>query len=306
MGVSAVKRVILRWPFGARRQHGMVMLSTVWTLFLISAGPLAPQQTSNPEVPAVTPPPALEYHGKPMSLPFRCTDEDIQAAALTCSEDEPCPVYLELTSVEEAGNHIRLTGDLHSSTVTLFSVLLGSDDGGATWRELYERMRGGSLDHVEAVDADTAWVSGELVAPLPQDPFLLLTADGGKTWRRRAIFGEGAENHLGTVQQFYFSSKTDGSLVIDRGIGSDSDRYELYESRDGGESWNIRQSSQKPIPLKRPAPAAEWRLRADGPSQSFHVEHRSGERWTTSAAFSVKIGSCKPEPPAGSDAAPRP
>lgn len=87
------------------------------------------------------------------------------------------------------------------------------------------------------------------------------------------------------------------TLIIDHGAGSDTDRYELFESNDGGDTWNIRESSARPIRLKLPsaAPLPEWRARADGPSKSFHVEHRQGQKWSSVAAFAVTLGACKPE-----------
>jgi photosystem II stability/assembly factor-like uncharacterized protein len=238
----------------------------------------------------------LENTGRPMRVPFSCTDEDIQQAGLTCTEDDPCPVYLELTAVESVGTRIFLAGNLHSSAVTLASALLASDDAGHTWREPYDRVRSASLDRIQFLDAETGWAAGEVLSPLPQDPFLLLTSDGGKTWRQRAIFGEAAENHLGTIQQFFFTAKDSGSLIIDRGQGSDSDRYELYESPDAGESWNIRETSSKPLRLRRaPTTTSEWRVRVDAPTQAFQIERRQGERWGAVASFLVKLGACKPQ-----------
>jgi hypothetical protein len=230
-----------------------------------------------------------------MRLPFACTDEDIQLAGLTCTEDDPCPVYMELTAVEVVGTRIFLAGNLHSSAVTLASTLLASEDAGHTWREVHERVRSAGLDRIQFADPETGWVAGEVLSPLPQDPFLLLTSDGGKTWRQRAIFGEAAENRLGTIQQFFFTAKDNGSLIIDRGLGSESDRYELYESPDEGESWTIKETSTKPLRLKRTAtPSTEWRVRVDAPSQAFQIERRQGERWGAVASFLVKLGTCKP------------
>jgi photosystem II stability/assembly factor-like uncharacterized protein len=211
---------------------------------------------------------------------------------LSCSEDEPCPVYLELAAVESAAGRIFAAGNIHSSAVTLYSVLLASEDAGHTWREAHERIRGASLDRIQFLDAELGWTSGQALSPLPQDPFLLLTSDGGKTWRQRAIF---SESRIGSIQQFQFSAKDSGSLVIDRGPGSEGGRYELYESPDAGESWTIRQTSEQPLKLK-PSPMAPsaWRTRVDGPTQSFHLERRQGERWIPVAAFAVKLGACQP------------
>jgi photosystem II stability/assembly factor-like uncharacterized protein len=227
-----------------------------------------------------------------MLLPFRCTVDDVQWAGLSCSADEPCPVYLELAAVESAAGRIFAAGNIHALDVTLYSVLLASEDAGHTWREAYERIRGASLDRIQFLDAELGWISGQALSPLPQDPFLLVTSDGGKTWRQRVIF---TESRVGSIQQFQFSARDSGSLIIDRGPGSEGGRYELYESPNAGESWTMRETSDRPIRLK-PLPAApsEWRVRADGPTQSFHLERRQGEHWVSVASFSVKLGACQP------------
>lgn len=229
-----------------------------------------------------------------MLVPFRCTDEDMRVAGLTCSEDDPCPVYLELSTMESTGIRMFTAGNLHTGDATLFSILLGSEDNGLTWREMADRVRSAGFDHVQFADVESGWVSGTSFSPLPQDPFFLMTTDGGKAWRRRDIF---SETRFGAIQQFFFEDKKTGSLAIDRGPGSGSDRYELYESNDGGETWNIRETNVKSIRLKRAptAPNPDWRVRADGPSKSFHLERRQGQRWTSLAAFKVDVGACKPE-----------
>ena len=228
-----------------------------------------------------------------MVLPFRCTDDDIQWAGLTCTEDEPCPVYLELAAAEFVGDRVFVAGNLHSASVTLYSVLLGSADAGHTWREAHERVRGAGLDHVAFIDPATGWTSGGVLFPLPQDPFFLLTTDGGETWRQQPIFNE---TQYGTIQQFSFSNRKTGTVVIDRGPGAEGDRYAMYESPDGGATWSIREENSKPIRLKRAAgDTSDVRVRADGETKAFEIEQRRDGRWVTVASFAVKVGSCKPE-----------
>jgi photosystem II stability/assembly factor-like uncharacterized protein len=237
----------------------------------------------------------LENTGKPMLVPFRCTEDDVRWAGLACSEEDPCAVYLELAAVESAGNRIFASGNIHTGAATLYTVLLGSEDGGGAWREAHERIRGAGLDHIQFLDPETGWTSGLSLSPLPQDPFLLITRDGGKTWRQRPIF---SETRVGSIQQFFFSAKDSGSLIIDRGPGSEGGRYELYESPDGGDTWMIKEESARPLRLKRSPPASsDWRVRADAPTKSFHLERRQGDRWTSVAAFTVSLGLCKPTEP---------
>src|ERR1035438_6961969 len=95
----------------------------------------APPAAGAPPVPAA--PPVLENTGKPMVVPFRCTEEDIRSAGLTCSEQDPCPVYLELAAVESTGIRIFAAGNIHTANATLYTILLGTEDNGQTWREVH-------------------------------------------------------------------------------------------------------------------------------------------------------------------------
>ncbi len=239
--------------------------------------------------------PPLQNTGKPMQVEFRCTADDIQWAGLSCSEEEPCPIYLELSVVESVGNRIFAAGNIHSGIGTLYSILLASDDAGKNWREAHERVRGATLDQMQFIDFETGWVAGQTVYPLPRDPFFLITGNGGKTFRNRPVFSEA---RAGSVLQFWFSSRTEGSMVIDRGQSGELGRYELYESPNGGETWMLRQTNEKRIPIKRAAaPAADWRIRADKATQAYVLERRQGDGWAALAAFAVSIGPCTPPPP---------
>jgi hypothetical protein len=79
--------------------------------------------------PAPPQPAVLEYNGKPLVLPFQCTEEDVQSAGLACSEDDPCPIYLELAAIAGTGSRLIIGGNIHAAAVTLFSALLASEDG---------------------------------------------------------------------------------------------------------------------------------------------------------------------------------
>ena len=73
------------------------MLATILVGLTISLG--RAQELTPPPAPTPVLPPILENTGKPVVVPFQCSAEDIQAAGLSCSEDDPCPIYLELTAV---------------------------------------------------------------------------------------------------------------------------------------------------------------------------------------------------------------
>lgn len=265
-------------PSPDRRGAGL-LLSIVLTL--------AAQESPQPQ-PAE--PPVLKNEGKPMRVPFDCTRDDVESAGLACSADEPCPVYLEISAFESVGNRLFASGNLHSSAATLYSILLASDDAGSTWREPHERIRGAGLDHMQFVDFQNGWISGEILNPLPRDPFLLISSDGGKSWRQVAIFDE---SRSGAIQQFWFDSKTHGLLRME--TAGDSPRYALYESLSGGDTWTVRETSERPIPIKRIGSGDDsgWRIRADAASHAFRIEKRQGEGWSMIAGFAVAAGECR-------------
>jgi photosystem II stability/assembly factor-like uncharacterized protein len=253
----------------------------------------APGQAAESPAPEPNPGLLLQNTGKPMVVEYHCSDEDIQTAGLSCTVDDPCPLYLELSAVEAVGNRVFVAGNIHSPSTTLYSILLASDDSGKTWREPHERLRNAGLDRIQFVDFENGWISGAVLSPLPRDPFLLITSDAGKAWRFHPIF---QESRFGSITQFWFSSRTAGSMLIDRGDSEDSGRYELYETPNAGETWMLRAVNERPVPIKhgRDAGNTDWRIRPDGATKSYRVEHHVGERWHSIAGFSVAIGMCKP------------
>ncbi len=273
-----------------------------FTLFFVAFGFLLAQPTARK---------VLENTGKPMRLAAQCKGEDVLVLGLTCSQDDPCPLFLELSDVEQVNSRLILSGNLHTATATLESILLSSEDLGKTWTEPFERMPGIGIDNIQFIDFEAGWISGQVQQTLPRDPFLLITTDGGKTWRKATVSGE---SRVGAIEQFHFESRTAGALLLDKiQSGENGMRHELYETMTGGESWSLRQVSNKPIPWKYPKGlAAEWRIRADGPSKSYKVERRQGERWQAAASFQISAGDCKPEekpdeppPPAVDEPAPK-
>jgi hypothetical protein len=269
-----------------------------WVAISIFCSALLAQQTApptDPPVPEAPKIPVYKNEGKPLKLDFSCKEDDITAFGLTCSEDDPCDVFLELAALEPVGSKLFASGNLHTSSVTLWSVLLVSEDGGKTWTEGHERVRSTGFEQIQFLDFESGWISGQTLLSLPRDPFLLLTSDGGKTWRKKPVR---TEAHVGAVQQFVFETAKDGQLLVDRTqTGDAGGRYEFYETSSGGDSWSLRQVSPKPVPLKRPRPQnPDWRIRPDARTKSFAIERRAADnKWQPISSFLVKAGDCRPE-----------
>jgi hypothetical protein len=233
--------------------------------------------------------PALKNTGKPMQVAAECSLEDMQALALTCPADRPCPVYLELSGVESSGRGIFVTGNLHTEVTTLSSILLASGDGGQSWTEPYERMRGAGLDLIQFIDVSTGWVAGESLSAIPRDPFLLATSDGGKTWDKRPVFGE---SRTGTIDFFHFDSEKLGKLWVGQPFSGAAARFEAYESHDGGATWVLEEAGEGP-PGRGSRSAGDYRLRTDAATHSYVVDRRSPGGWETVASFLVDAGQCR-------------
>jgi len=200
-------------------------------------------------------------------------------------------VFLELSSAEAAGNRIFVTGNLHTRNATLYSVLLASEDGGANWTEPAARLRNAALEQIEFLDQQTGWIGGEMIDPLARDPFLLLTRDGGKTWRQKMLFDD---TKYGSIAQFHFNSLNTGELVLDASQGK-ATRQELYGTMTGGENWEIKQVSNIPLRIKdaRPANSSGLRLRADSASGTYRLEKGGGRNWAGVATFKIRLADCR-------------
>jgi hypothetical protein len=226
----------------------------------------------------------LENSGKPMRVLYECTAEDTQVAGLGCSEGDPCPVYLELENVDAAGNELFVTGNLHTPMATLYSILLASDDEGKTWTEPHPRLRASGLDQIEFLDKQNGWISGANLQGAPRDPFFLTTADGGKSWSQRQIFGE---TRVSTIESFYFDTPMHGTVFIDATL--DNGMHEIYQTQDGGNTWSVQPGAAK----AKPHAAFAWRVRTDAATRSYVIEKSESNRWQKVASFLVNIASCK-------------
>src|SRR3974377_1512109 len=84
----------LRWLFRAKFARRVTNSLAAVGLFLIGATAASPQNPARSgNTPAV-----LENHDRPMEVPFQCTEEDMEWAGLSCTEQDPCPAYFELAA----------------------------------------------------------------------------------------------------------------------------------------------------------------------------------------------------------------
>lgn len=265
----------------------IIAVALAFDLLWAQEPPVPPAQTGPP--PTVDP--VYKYAGKPIMLQAKCGEEEISDFGMTCNEDEPCPVYLELAAAEAVGAKLFAAGNLHTNTSTLWSILLASEDNGQSWKEPFGRTRGVALDQMQFPTFATGFITGYTAGPLPKDPFFLRTSDGGKIWSRLPLFENGA---VGLIEQFRFESETRGTAAVDRGrpgVG----RYATLETENGGGAWAVRQSGAERPPGQPREAALLVRILADASSKSLRIERRESGAWRTAAAFALAAGACQPE-----------
>jgi hypothetical protein len=224
----------------------------------------------------------------PVHVDYTCTAEDMDSFGLTCSEDQPCPVFFEVSAVDSFGSHLFVAGDIHTSTTTLYGVLLSTDDGGANWTEAIARLRSTAFEQFQIIE-NHGWITGQLVEPLPKDPFFLITLDGGKTWRQRPLFEEG---RFGSITHFWFDAPDSGELIFDDSVGKTTNQ-ELYATMTGGENWELKQKSTKPLHFKTTHPNTNWTATAAPGSTTYLIERTVNGRKEPVARFLIHIGDCK-------------
>jgi hypothetical protein len=254
------------------------LLSRPFSLFLLSTIAIAQE------------PGVLSNKGEPMHLAYACPEDDLTAAGLSCTAGEPCQIYLELGAVAANGAKLLAAGDLHAGSGTLASVLLLSDDSGATWKEPTARLRGAAIDQLQFT-GQNGWAAGETQYPLTRDPFFLLTTDGGASWRKQPI---GEEDSPGAVQRFWFDSPQRGEAIVDAGKTAEGGRYRAYESENGGATWNLTGGSDKPPKLKHAPPDAdpEWRVATSKDGKAVEIEHRFDGEWIRAGSFAIDVAQC--------------
>jgi hypothetical protein len=224
----------------------------------------------------------------PVHVDYTCPAEDMETFGLSCSEDRPCPVFFEVSAVESFGSRLFVAGDIHTATTTLYGVVLTTEDGGASWSEVIARLRSTAFEQFQIID-EHGWLSGQRLEPLPKDPFLLMTTDGGKTWRERPLF---EETRFGSITQFWFETASSGELIFDDSVGKAIDQ-ELYSTMTGGENWDVKQKSSTALHLKMAKASSGWSITAAPGSATYLIERTVGGKKEAVARFLIHIGDCK-------------
>lgn len=156
-----------------------------------------------------------------------------------------------------------------SSSNFSIGTLFRTTDGGKTWTELTLPFGG----PVRFIDGNRGWIAGGTTGSE-----LFRTTDGGSTWKPQNVIppGEYKSDQL-FVGLPSFLNDRDGSLTVTIADPL-APRAELYETRDGGETWRLASTIPldpealpgSPLPSGMGEPS-HWFVAAPGTDQLYAV-----------------------------------
>jgi hypothetical protein len=120
---------------------------------------------------------------------------------------------------------------------------------------------------------------------------LLITSDGGATWRRKEIADDSMP---GEVMRCWFDTPEHGELIVDGGRSAEGGRYQMYESHTGGDSWNVVSKTSDAPKLRRTPGLIDpnYRISADSRTKTYVLEKRNGDEWSRIASFEIQVATC--------------
>lgn len=184
----------------------------------------------------------------PQSVAFFDARHGLLATApAACREPHGCTARIETTG--DGGRtwvvRLRARGPVALSAVRgtrlawalTADALLRSEDGGVSWR----RVPAAHPGVPQFVSASEGWLSGGGSGGGPP-PTVLVTADGGRTWRERTTPCRGPLGFGLAVAPF----APGGAWLVCFGQGGAGNQAKaLYLTRDGGRTWTLRQPERR-------------------------------------------------------------
>ena len=192
-----------------------VMCLTVVTIALSACAGNSPaiEPTPNSQVPPTAYPNPSSYPNPP-SYPNPLSPAQINTPVI----EAPALVKLDMFN------------ELNGWGVT-DAQIARTNDGGITWHNVTppDVAETGSSVDTFFLDNDHAWVQKPDFEKFPNSGSLYRTSDGGITWTKSDVpFSRGDLN---------FVDPENGWMLADLGVGAGSNAIAVYQTTDGGESW---------------------------------------------------------------------
>ncbi len=148
-----------------------------------------------------------------------------------------------------SANTVFVAGVLTKVDGSFEGIILGSQDGGKNWRRLGTRnfpFEGFMPQALHFNDALRGWVSGIRVRNAVSSAVVLRTEDGGAHWLEADI-PESKASVVASTSELRFESDTTGTVHVFF-LDGESEKFleNVYESRDAGRHWDLRDFKQSP------------------------------------------------------------
>lgn len=138
--------------------------------------------------------------------------------------------------------------------------LFASDDAGATWSLIPGTTQPFHLWTLDFVDANHGFAGGGGLAKYSFDPdrALLVTSDGGRTWRVRYEANDTPPTDTNGFTELAFSSQLVGVAAVGACVNGQNSPCvgDLYTTKDGGVSWH--DTGQRSLAVAQSGPEDLW------------------------------------------------
>jgi hypothetical protein len=133
---------------------------------------------------------------------------------------------------------VLLFGELRTPAASIRSLLLRSDDGGKSWREVMSPVYGSEVIEVFFHDAHVGWALVAWTTEGPGDLALYRSKDGGKSWRKISDIPK--RHFSGWPISMRFSDGKNGmiKLLYDGSGDPRTDGLVTLNTKNGGRSWH--------------------------------------------------------------------
>lgn len=148
--------------------------------------------------------------------------------------DTPSPPRIDAPRVNlPALVKIHFVNQLDGWGVTETGIVR-TNDGGITWYDVTppELTEAGYTVDWFVFDNDYAWLQQPDFTNYPNGGFQYRTSDGGLTWNKFAVPYSGAK--------LSFLDADNGWALADLGVGAGSNAVAVYQTRDGGTTWDLK------------------------------------------------------------------
>jgi hypothetical protein len=165
---------------------------------------------------------------------------------------------------------VFLLGSLQTPAVTIRSLLLRSEDGGRSWKEVMEPVTGSAVIRLSFLSKQTGWALLGGTSEGPGQLYLYKTRDSGNSWSKVSRI---PKRHFdGWPESFGFVDERNGRMEILYDGNAPTDGFAVMSTSDGGITWQETRS------LSLDEYREQYEKDSEEPSTDY-VTARDGSQW---------------------------